>query len=91
MATLAFPFPQKATVREALSSVRVPQGVVLHSVEFGHNSHGEPAIFVTYAVASANRSDEEQVKVLSDLVDSTLRAIDTLNLAIFAYVNFRSE
>jgi hypothetical protein len=88
MATLAQPIPQQDTIREALGTLTLPGGIALRSLEFRENSHGEPALFVTYSFASNGRTDEEQAKALLKLVDQTLRALDTLNLPFFQYVNF---
>ena len=88
MSALAHPVPQQDTIREALGSISLPAGIALHSIEFRENSHGEPSWFITYAVASNGRTDEEQAKILVKLVDQTLHALDVLNLPFFQYVDF---
>jgi hypothetical protein len=88
MAALAHPIPQQDTIREALGSISLSAGIALHSLEFRENSHGEPSLFVTYAVASNGRTDEEQAKTLAKLVDQTLDVLNGLNLPFFQYVNF---
>jgi len=91
MAALVYAFPEKRTLEDALASVPKPRGVKLDSIEFAENSHGEPSIFVTYAVATRGESDETQAKALSALVHHSLRAMAALNLPFFEYVDFRSE
>jgi hypothetical protein len=60
-------------------------------VEFRENSHGEPALFVTYAVASNGRADEDQAKILLSLLDETLNLLGELDLSVFSYVNFQPK
>jgi hypothetical protein len=88
MAALAQAAPQQQAIRDVLSSVRLPLGVALQSIEFRENSHGEPSWFITYAVAPSRLSDAQRAKELSGLIDQTLRALDRLNLPFFEYVDF---
>jgi hypothetical protein len=91
MAALAYAFPQKEQLLELLGTVHKPDGVTLDSIEFGENSHGEPSIFITYAVNPAPQNDEAQASDLLKLMDESRHAVSVLNLPFFEYIDFRAK
>ncbi len=91
MAVLAYTFPHKEQLQELLTAVHKPDGVTLDSIEFGENSHGEPSIFITYAVDPAPQNDEAQAADLLKLMDESRQAVSVLNLPFFEYIDFRAK
>ena len=90
MAALAQPVPLEATIREALASLPLPDGVALKSVQFRGNSHGEPSVYVTYGYAQKDKSDEEQANILLKVIPRALDVLRTLDLPLFEYIKFEA-
>ena len=88
MAAYAQPVPLEATVREAVASIPLPQGVKLLRLEFREDSTGDPAIFVIYSIDEPLKSTDEWIRELSALRDTARSRIRDLDESRFPYFRF---
>jgi len=88
MAALAQPDIQETVIRQALSSVPVPENMRLQRLEFRNDSTGDPALFLVFSRKESQKSDEDQVEDLLTLKDAARRKLRDLELPLFPYFVF---